>query len=62
VPALEIAQDQPDQVACLVLVSEASAPAARANVPVLVVDGTEPADTIGERVRDFLARGAPATA
>ena len=62
VPALEIAQDEPDQVACLVLVSEASAPAARPNVPVLVVDVTEPAETIGERVRDFLTRGAPATA
>jgi hypothetical protein len=61
-PALEIAHADPDQVAGLVLVAEQTPRVRVTSVPVLVVDGKEPADKLGERIRDFLTRGPAATA
>ena len=48
--------------ACLVLVADQTPRVRVTSVPVLVVDGNEPADTLGERIRDFLTRGPAATA
>jgi hypothetical protein len=69
-PAIAIAHEEPDQVSCVVLVSEAAgvvpvseAAAATARMPVLVVSAQEPAASLADRVRDFLYReGAAATA
>ena len=58
--ALEIARSDPDQVACMVLLSD-HPEVADAQVPVLVVDPSQPAG-IESRVRDFLGSGAAATA
>jgi hypothetical protein len=55
-PALEIARDDPDQVACLMLVAETSQPqiALDARVPVVVVDASRPAADVASWVKDFL--------
>ena len=62
-PTLEISRGEPDQVQCVVLVSEAGPPFVDAQVPVLVVAPREPGEIVGARVRDFLLReGAGSTA
>jgi hypothetical protein len=61
-PALEVANGEPDQVACVVLVSESAFAALEAaqdgRVPVLHVHANEPPSTVGERLMDFLTRDA----
>ena len=61
-PALAIAGNDPDQVASLVLVTDAPNPVERVSATVLSVAATESAEAAGARVREFLTEGVPATA
>ena len=63
-PALEAAHDEPDQVACVVLVAEEEVVAVEApdaKVPVLVAHARRPAEELALWVRDFLSARAGAT-
>jgi hypothetical protein len=58
-PALEISRSEPDQVPCMVLVTDSRPPFVDAHVPVLVLSPREPGEIVGARVRDFLLREGP---